>query len=443
VRGNSNVPRENTSQEVLMKVKSLSDAAGRLKRGERARVLGAVVGVALLLASVTLGAWQPNAYAQTTRVPDSGTVDAGPRAEGTPTPKPTPTGVPPVVTFATPLPRACAGHINNGAHIATVMAKATQKVGATTKPLADTDFTFVFDGNTGKPNVATFLDSSGNEAPSLPVHSDSNGMLSARVLSSDVVTKNIKVKAQWKDGKGNPKDVGSTACDFTIALSRRRFGIKDLNQGYAPHTGSNADKGWEWTPPLLTKSGDIITGVLYLKFRRDPSKPIVDKYFRIKNVANDNLDTNGDGEISQAEYNAAQVLDSRLPIGNPLRLDNAQGDANNWEPIPGHTVRIRIESFTNPERPGVSVARNPKIAYICDGAGNALDAHGNPQPNQDINAITMPDSVEFGRYPQVNPQHDYTSDPSGRVFVHIKAGPYIAQANLINLRVIEVTQKRP
>lgn len=191
------------------------------------------------------------------------------------------------------LARACAGGIGvDGVHSFTITGTANKADGSLA---SNTTFKLSFDGNKGHdysnddPSLwpdewtnppqdsngnpvdpstlikkAKFVttDDSGNQklAETMNVTTDGQGQFSVTVLSSDIVTQDIKVKVKWTDADGNDQDVGSQACDFGAAESI----VRDPN-----NLGDPNDLGWLFNGQWL-QSGDQTTAKVYMKFMINP-----------------------------------------------------------------------------------------------------------------------------------------------------------------------------
>ena len=199
------------------------------------------------------------------------------------------------------LARACAGGIGvDGVHSFTITGTATRDDGTgtgNTTLVTGTDFKLSFDANKGhdysgddpslwpkpdwttddikKAKFVTGYDANGNPIldETLTVHTDSTtGQFSVTVVSSDIVSSDIKVKLKWTNSNGDDKDAGSQACDFAEAAAKRRF----PNQYDPDEVYPEGDIGWLFHQSWLSYSGAETTGKIYLKFMIDPTVGDVD-----------------------------------------------------------------------------------------------------------------------------------------------------------------------
>jgi hypothetical protein len=98
---------------------------------------------------------------------------------------------------------------------------------------------------------------------------DPEGKFNAHVLSSDIISSDIKIKVKWKDENGKEHDVGEKACDFAEAISIRRF----------PNwidPDETEDTGWLFGQQWLNAPNIETTAKVYVKFMIDPSIGDVD-----------------------------------------------------------------------------------------------------------------------------------------------------------------------
>ena len=185
----------------------------------------------------------------------------------------------PSVTFDDhQLARACAGGIaGDDVHSFTLVgtAKRENEEGQEEIVPAGTAFKLSFENNRGHnygngsaPKQAKFVTTDANGHPAyveeLPVTTNAQGHISLSVLSSDIISSDIKVKIKWQDADGEEQDAGSKACVFARARTLRRFGLANFPD--------EEDTGWIFNQDALLSYG--ITPVkVYLKFRVNLSIP--------------------------------------------------------------------------------------------------------------------------------------------------------------------------
>ena len=235
------------------------------------------------------------------------------------------------VTFEDQLARACAGGVAvDGVHDFTITGTAKLPNGAVAP--AGTEFKLVFEGNKGhdysgddpalwpKANWTTedmrkakfvTVDANDNQklVEELMVTTDENGEFPVHVLSSDIISSDIKIKVKSVSDDGGETEVGEKECDFAGALSLRRFGLIKFPE--------ESDTGWLFggvTSPLSNSNSEEIiapSGVtlakVYIKFRVDTTIAIDSNYFNLN--------------------------------GSPRR---PLSDDGNWQFVNGHKLRIQI-----------------------------------------------------------------------------------------------------
>jgi len=321
----------------------------------------------------------------------------------------------PSVNF-TGLPRACAGAINDNTHKFTLQVEA--KLGQNRIP--NTAFTFSFDTTginyTGlKPPM--FINDQGLPVPTLIKTTDGNGNFTSTdangnvvpnnnvtVLSSDLISQpQMVATGPWTDAQGNPVRLGSVTSDFGAAQSKRRYGIKDLNQGYG------TDEGWNFNDLLMQEEGDTTDATVYLKFRKDSDdmrRPIDQNYFLIGGMPKASLDS-GDGAggdpngwVDDDEYAAGQIRGI-----TPYQL---LSDHDNWLPVKEHQVRIKIAEIVDIDYGPVDPSDFAQYVVFDENGGNVISA---------------------------------TTDANGKATVRLKAGPWIYYCYKITLQAINLTQK--
>lgn len=176
------------------------------------------------------------------------------------------------------LPRACAGAINDDVHTFTIVATTKQGSDRVSVPLV-----FSFENNVGhnygdgQPiKRAKFINSYGQPVETLVQATDSNGSASIRVLSSDVATQGIKIKAKWRNPQGLEEEVGSIDCDFARPVSYRRF-------PNSTDPDEPEDTGWLFDFPSFDTPNRTTPAKVYMKFMVDPAKGDVDGNWKFVN----------------------------------------------------------------------------------------------------------------------------------------------------------------
>lgn len=286
--------------------------------------------------------------------------------------------------------RACAGgHYLDGAtekrredaaHMADVSLKITKKDPAdATKTIdaANTVFRLKLDNNSGgeAPQLVVTQNNATTYTSPIEFTSDAAGKFSFKVLSSRktgsatvVVQERIPVTPVQNPPTYTWEDVKSTNLDFAKSESKRLFGIKDFNQKY------DDDKGWEFTPTSFvtpaTATPSIITCRLYLRFRKDNNDAIVEKAYFIKNGTKyTTLDANGDGTLTEAEYDARDANGKpEAPLWNSTETTPRQL----WLPVNGHKLKVRISGVgtTGDDKMVASAPKSSRVASFCDATGN-------------------------------------------------------------------------
>lgn len=354
-----------------------------------------------------------------------------------PTAGPTPTLTPTPVPTATPTPlpepeagepraefsgvtRAVAGGVGDAAHTISLSARFTREG----QPLANTDVSFRFENNRGQAKTAKFQGPTGL-VDQLTVKTDSQGNAGLSILSGDTIGE-VNVLAQAPNTLNEVVLAGRTTCSFVPPVSKRRYGIKDFDQGWSRDIGWDFDQG-----RFLRDAGGQTTATLHLKFQRDPSIAEDRLYFLVPNPQSPgalmgvaSLDTNTDGDLTATEIAAGR--ERGLP--NPPTPQYQMRDADNWLPVSGHEVLISIESilgFDNDTR-----AASPLYAYFVNEQGQVIDQNGNPKAEQDPFRTNLPSYIKV------------VTDSQGRAVVRLKAGPEINQCRRITLRAVDNTVKR-
>lgn len=258
--------------------------------------------------------------------------------------------------------RACAGAVgNDGVHSATVevLAKRDGQI------LPNAELTFSFEGNTGNPNKAKFINEQGQTVETLTRTTNNDGKASVTVLSSDTISQpEVTVKHEGEE-------VSSVTCNFVEAMSLRRFGIKDYIE--------KVDNGWLFNQgAALSGTGAITPIKVYLKFRKNPddtTHPIDQNYFLIDGVPSSTLDTNGNGIVSPEERESSTV---RIPLN----------DDGNWAFVNNHKLRIKI----------ATVKRVDGAPVYEDDFGNyATLVNNQDQPVNSIEVTTSNDGAASAR----------------------------------------------
>ncbi len=319
------------------------------------------------------------------------------------------------------LARACAGAIGvDGVHSFTITGTASRDDGTgtgNTVLVTGTDFKLSFDANAGSTadKNAKFVttDSNGNQilVNTLTAHTDDKGTFGVTVRGSDTITSAIKIKVQWTNAKGEDKDAGSQACDFVGEQSLRRYGIKDLNQGY------DSDDGWDFDDLALQNEGDSTDATVYIKYQKDPNKDVDTNYFLVNGAPAPSEDT-GDGQgggpdgfVDDQEYAAATVRgrSPHVSVDQQIPLD----DDGNWLPVSGHHLRVKIAEIVDVDYG--SVSSSDFSNYVTLGS----------DPSQGLTVVGV------------------TTDGDGKATVHLVAGPWINYCSSIKLQVVDDNQKSP
>lgn len=176
------------------------------------------------------------------------------------------------LTFVAPIV-ACAGHVAGSVvHEINVQGKAV--VGADNHVAPNVTFSLSFDNNVGKPKEARFVMSSGStrtEVPTVTLTSDSEGKVAFTVISSDVITNRVVVKATTQNESHETHDAGSVSCDFRAAEASWEFGKVN---GSRPE-----DIVWNDPNALLSEPGNLIAVRAKVQFiQADGTKALVDSH---------------------------------------------------------------------------------------------------------------------------------------------------------------------
>ena len=151
--------------------------------------------------------------------------------------------------------RACAGGVSgDDVHSATVQLLVRHNG----EIAPHTQVTFAYEGNVGKPKLASLIDEQGQSVPTLTLTTDSEGKVSVKVLSSDTISQPKLLV------KHDNTVFGSVDCDFDEALSKRRF----ANQ-YDPSEAFPAeDTGWLFDFPHFDTPDRTTPAKVYMKFQK-------------------------------------------------------------------------------------------------------------------------------------------------------------------------------
>lgn len=306
--------------------------------------------------------------------------------------------------------RAAAGHVDNPVHKATIHLTTTDK--DTGDPVAATLY-LTFEGNKGSEDAkrAKFYlgPNPEDQVEEMTITTDATtGKASVTVISSDVISQDIKVKVEWKDAEDNYSDVGSVTCDFGAVVSKRRFGIIfDPNPNNPDVYGNpniaredkDEDTGWVFPLYLLTQPSDFTEATIYLKFPKEAGQTETDAYF----------DANG-------------------KIINPLP------HADKWPAVEGHKLRI---SFGDATSPTGAVALDKNLVYFTDATGQLL-AYLDEDQKLQFEANTPENWAAYTLPPYI----PATTGDEGTATVYIHAGKGIAQCETLEIHAREITQKK-
>ena len=256
------------------------------------------------------------------------------------------------VTFEDQLARACAGGVAvDGVHDFTITG--TAKLADGTAPPEGTELKLSFENNKGEDKRATFIPNTQKGQTLLPntngeemtVVTDADGQFPVQVLSSDIISSDIKIKVKRVSNDGQETEAGEKECNFAKADNIRRFGIKDSVE--------EEDSGWLFNQGVSLSGVGVVTPVkVYLKFRKNPDDaifPIDANYFWVNGNPQPTLDANGDGEISDEERASGTV---RRPLN----------DDGNWGNVVNHTLHIKVAEVHRAD--GVSVSPDSFGDYV-------------------------------------------------------------------------------
>jgi hypothetical protein len=299
--------------------------------------------------------------------------------------------------------RACAGAVADGVHEDALTLHVAQADGTAAAGLP---LTLAYDKSVDYTNCQApqFIDDQNqNKAvPTLARTTDGSGNVTLTVLSSDLISKpNVLVS-------NNGTQIGNVGCDFAADQSLRRYGILT----YDPGEGYGTDTGWDFDSYALENPGDTADAKVFLRFQKDPSVPMDQNYYLVNGQAVPSLDVDGDGDISQDEYNAGAVR------GDASHLLN---DSVNWLPVSGHTAHLRISQITDYVT-GATItdpATIQQYVYYVDGSG---------QPLLDPNTTAMPTFVSA------------MTGGDGSAVIHLKAGPQISSLGDVTMDVVDESE---
>lgn len=217
---------------------------------------------------------------------------------------------------------------------------------------------------------------------------DASGVARTTLTSSRKVGATATVTAHYGD-----KSAQTAAVTMRAAEGRRRYGILQFNRGYS------TDNGWDFDGLLLFDGDEVSLSTYFLKFRKNESAPLDEKYFLMNGQPVASVDTDGDEWVSPEEAAVSEV--------RPTLDDN-----DNWLSVSGHRLEIRIMEIIDADGFSVTLP-DPDYAYLCDAGGNRIDGNG---------YVTV------------------TTDGSGRAHVYLRAGPLINQVSEIKLKAVDITQ---
>lgn len=143
----------------------------------------------------------------------------------------------------------------------------------------------------------------------LPVETDKQGQFTVHVLSSDIVSSDIKIKVKRTTAQGQEVDAGEQVCDFGEAVSYRRF-----DNWIDPDEVE--DDGWLFGLKWLNSEKNTTTAKVYLKFMIDSDKGDVNGNW--KEINGHQVLIN----ISDVESNS----DTQSPNNDYAKILNAQSD---------------------------------------------------------------------------------------------------------------------
>jgi hypothetical protein len=238
----------------------------------------------------------------------------------------------PQVTF-TGLARACAGGIAvDGVHDFTITATAKESNGT---PLTNTQFKLSFKNNRGhdysndsyKPagwtmaqikraKFVTMVNGTQSLTEEWTATTDNEGKISVHVLSSDIISGDIKVVVNRTAEQGG-KQVGEQACDFAEAVGKRGW----PNQYDPEEPYPSGDDGWLINQQWLDTPGEETTAKMYLQFKVDLNEGDVETNWKRINGHKllfeiDHIDLmDGGTATSQDEY--ATLVDPNAPQNVP------------------------------------------------------------------------------------------------------------------------------
>lgn len=283
------------------------------------------------------------------------------------------------MTF-TGLARACAGGVAvDGVHDFTITGTSKDSNGVLAP---DTKFTFSFEKNrghnyqagesadnrTGVLHRTKFLPDPakgqvavpGSDDEAMTATSNAQGQISIHVLSSDIISDDIKIVAKWKSVGGAENDAGTKACQFAPTQSRRGF-IDPANPN------QNDDNGW-------------IFDIQRLRY-------------------NDNTGSN------------APIKDTATAsVYLQYKIDyNGGDDASNWEQVNGHEMLFAVDSINVRNGKTILPDKNLYVLFTLTRADGATFAISKKVGNVDgVAAATVKsgpkvadaETIEFIAYDQ-------------------------------------------
>lgn len=244
--------------------------------------------------------------------------------------------------------RASAGAINASPHTASpqvLVMCGTEKVQGVELEFSYDTTGIDYSGVKAPTFVTTRVNEQGQTVPdfvpTLKVTTDINGLASAPVLSSDLIS---APELLVKLGSDEALQVN---CDFAPPQMLRRFGVRDYME--------QLDSGWLFNDgTLLSGANQITPAKVFLKFRRvpdDQNKPIDQRYFFVPlDVDGDGEwdDTNGDGQLNEGDMVPNETLDANgdgavMPDEREAgRVRRPLSDDGNWDFVGNHIIRVRI-----------------------------------------------------------------------------------------------------
>ena len=235
------------------------------------------------------------------------------------------------------LARACAGGVAvDGVHDFTITGTAKKSDG--TLVSEGTEFKLVFENNKGKNKRATFVpDVTSGQAlipntngEEMTVVTDAEGQFDLTVLSSDIISSDVKIKVKRVSEDGKEVEVGEKECEFARVFNLRRFGI----------TGEDGDSGWKFDRALLFEGrGDKSPAKFWIKFQENTEVEIDTNLFEDDGIT-------------------------------PKRSD----DWDNWLPVNGHRLLVRITEVILLDGTSIEPSRfSDYITLLSDEQGSPIE----------------------------------------------------------------------